>query len=187
MRVTFLTQWNNRSLWWGSNSRLTGIHRLRVRHANLDTHDHHFSIGLLVACKQGTSLIHYTPLSLSENDPTVRHFGTNMIVQTLIELIRMYIRSHIIQLRRKMVLLQLILCSFHINFNKKSSMICSLSEPFLYKFKNWFILITRKVSFVLSYANSRNEIAKQTNCIMTLVYNILYKCHFYCYITLVYV
>ena len=26
MRVKFLAQWNNVGLWWGSNSRLTGIH-----------------------------------------------------------------------------------------------------------------------------------------------------------------
>jgi len=32
MRVKFLAQGNNRGLWWGSNSRLTSIHQLRVRH-----------------------------------------------------------------------------------------------------------------------------------------------------------
>ena len=35
MKVKFLAQGNNRSLWWVSNSRLTGIHRLRVRRATL--------------------------------------------------------------------------------------------------------------------------------------------------------
>ena len=33
MRVKFLAQGNNRGLWWGSNSWLTGIHRSRVRRA----------------------------------------------------------------------------------------------------------------------------------------------------------
>ena len=31
MRVKFFAQGNNGGLWWGSNSRLTGIHRLWVR------------------------------------------------------------------------------------------------------------------------------------------------------------
>ena len=33
MRIKFLTQGNNGGLWWGSNSRLKGIHRSRVRRA----------------------------------------------------------------------------------------------------------------------------------------------------------
>ena len=33
MRIKFLAQGNNQSLWLGSNSRLTGIHQLRVRRA----------------------------------------------------------------------------------------------------------------------------------------------------------
>ena len=33
IRVKFLAQGNNGGLWWGSNSRLTGIHRSRVRRA----------------------------------------------------------------------------------------------------------------------------------------------------------
>ena len=33
MRVKFLAQRNNGGLWWGSNSRLTSIHRSRVRRA----------------------------------------------------------------------------------------------------------------------------------------------------------
>ena len=33
MRVKFLAQWNKGGLWWGSNSRPTGIHRSGVRRA----------------------------------------------------------------------------------------------------------------------------------------------------------
>ena len=33
MTVKFLAQWNDRSRWWVSNSRVTAIHRFRVKRA----------------------------------------------------------------------------------------------------------------------------------------------------------